>query len=41
MEEYETLGYGYRNKEDKQDFVWTNLDKKQELWLQIDYERTQ
>lgn len=41
MKEMEELGYGYRNPQDKQDFVWTDLDKKQELWQHIKYERLQ
>lgn len=41
MKELEELGYGHRNEQDKQDFVWTNLEKKEELWLQIDYDKLQ
>tara|TARA_R110002126_G_scaffold147165_5_gene293228 strand:- start:2459 stop:3283 length:825 start_codon:yes stop_codon:yes gene_type:complete len=41
MASLEEQGYGFRNKQDKQDFVWTDLDKKQEMWTHIDYKRIQ
>ena len=41
MVELEEKGYGYRCPHDKQDFIWTDLDKKQEMWTHLEYDRLQ
>ena len=39
MIELEELGYGHRDKHDKQDFIWTDLDMKEKLWKNIEYKQ--
>ena len=39
MDYLEDLDHGYRNREDKQDFVWTNKQAKEFYWKEIDYEK--
>ena len=41
MIDLEEKGYGYRCPHDKQDFIWTDLDKKQEMWTHLEYDRLQ
>ena len=39
MIELEEQGYGHRDKHDKQDFIWTDLDMKEKLWKNIEYKQ--
>jgi len=39
MKMLEDAGYGYRNKEDLQDFVWTNEKERKKRWKNVEYQQ--
>lgn len=41
MKSLEEAGYGYRNKEDKQDFTWTNEEERKKRYTKIEYKKLQ